>query len=164
MSGKVKQTTSTHWSCYWEEINHGLPENDIYYVRIDKGEEIITELLQICGREGIQSAVFTGIGGCSHAEIQTFIPQKGTFETEILDGMLELINITGNIITDDDQLFHHTHAVFSYKKESEHKIAAGHMKALTVLYTAEIELRPVIGGVIKRKHDPETGTGFWSFE
>ena len=138
--------------------------NDIYYVRIDKGEEIITELLQICGRDGIQSAVFTGIGGCSHAEIQTFIPQKGTFETEILDGMLELINITGNIITDDDQLFHHTHAVFSYKKESEHKIAAGHMKALTVLYTAEIELRPVIGGVIKRKHDPETGTGFWSFE
>jgi len=138
--------------------------NDIYYVRIDKGEEIITELLQICGREGIQSAVFTGIGGCSHAEIQTFIPQKGTFETEILDGMLELINITGNIITDDDQLFHHTHAVFSYKKESDHKIAAGHMKALTVLYTAEIELRPVIGGVIKRKHDPETGTGFWSFE
>jgi predicted DNA-binding protein with PD1-like motif len=138
--------------------------NDIYYVRIDKGEEIITELLQICGREGIQSAVFTGIGGCSHAEIQTFIPQKGTFETEILDGMLELINITGNIITDDDQLFHHTHAVFSYKTESEHKIAAGHMKALTVLYTAEIELRPVIGGVIKRKHDPETGTGFWSFE
>ena len=138
--------------------------NDTYYVRIDKGEEIITELLQICGREGIQSAVFTGIGGCSHAEIQTFIPQKGTFETEILDGMLELINITGNIITDDDQLFHHTHAVFSFKSESEHKIAAGHMKALTVLYTAEIELRPVIGGVIKRKQDPETGTGFWSFE
>ena len=138
--------------------------NDTYYVRIDKGEEIITELLQICGREGIQSAVFTGIGGCSHAEIQTFIPQKGAFETEILDGMLELINITGNIITDDDQLFHHTHAVFSYKKESEHRIAAGHMKALTVLYTAEIELRPVIGGVIKRKQDPETGTGFWSFE
>lgn len=138
--------------------------NDICYVRIDKGEEIITELLQICRKEGIQSAVFTGIGGCSHAEIQTFIPEKGTFETEILDSMLELINITGNIITDHDQLFHHTHAVFSYKTESGHKIAAGHMKALTVLYTAEIELRPVIGGVIRRKHDPETGTGFWSFE
>ena len=63
--------------------------NDIYYVRIDKGEEIITELLQICGREGIQSAVFTGIGGCSHAEIQTFIPQKGTFETEKVDFICE---------------------------------------------------------------------------
>ena len=136
--------------------------NDTYYVRVDKGEEIITELLQICQKEEIQSAVFTGIGGCSHAELQTFIPEKGEFETEILDGMLELINITGNIITDNDRLFHHTHAVFSFKEGSEHKMAAGHMKALTVLYTAEIELRPVIGGVIRRKHDPETGTGFWS--
>ena len=136
--------------------------NDTYYVRVDKGEEIITELLQICRKEEIQSAVFTGIGGCSHAQLQTFIPEKGEFETETLDGMLELINITGNIVTDNDRLFHHTHAVFSYKEGSEHKMAAGHMKALTVLYTAEIELRPVIGGVIRRKHDPETGTGFWS--
>ena len=137
--------------------------HDTYYVRVDKGEEIITELLQLCRKEEIQSAVFTGIGGCSHAELQTFVPEKGEFETETLDGMLELINITGNIITDNDRLFHHTHAVFSYKEGSEHKMAAGHMKALTVLYTAEIELRPVIGGVIRRKHDPETGTGFWSF-
>ena len=28
--------------------------NDICYVRIDKGEEIITELLQVCRREGMQ--------------------------------------------------------------------------------------------------------------
>ena len=137
--------------------------NDICYVRVDKGEEIITELLGVCRREEIQSAVFTGIGGCSCAQLQTFIPEKGTFETEIIEGMLELINITGNIVMDDGQLFHHTHAVFSYKEGSEHKLAAGHTKAVTVLYTAEIELRPVKGGVIRRKYDPETGTGFWSF-
>ena len=138
--------------------------NDVYYVRIDKGEEIITELVKVCHKENIQSAVFSGIGGCSHAELQTFIPEKGEFETETTDGMLELINITGNIFTDKGQLFHHAHAIFSYKDNTEHKIAAGHMKAATVLYTAEIELRPVIGGVIKRKHDPETGTGFWDFD
>jgi hypothetical protein len=138
--------------------------NDICYVRIDKGEEIIAELLQVCRKEDIESAVFTGIGGCSRAELQIFIPEKGTFETEIIEGMLELINVTGNIIMDNGELFHHTHAVFSYKVGTEHKMAAGHMKAITVLYTAEIELRPVIGGSIKRKHDPETGTGFWSFD
>ena len=138
--------------------------NDTCYVRIDKGEEIIAELLQVCRREGIRSAVFTGIGGCSRAELQIFIPDKGVFETEIIEGMLELINVTGNIVSDDGQLFHHTHAIFSYKEGSEHKMAAGHMKALTVLYTAEIELRPVIGGVINRKPDPETGTGFWCFD
>ena len=138
--------------------------NDICYVRIDKGEEIISELLRVCCRENIRSAVFTGIGGCSRAELQTFIPDKGEFETETADGMLELINITGNIVNDNGTLFHHTHAIFSYKDGTEHKNAAGHLKAATVLYTAEIELRPVIGGEIKRKHDPETGTGFWCFD
>ncbi len=138
--------------------------NDILYVRIDKGEEIITELLQLCQRENVRSAVFTGIGGCSHAELQTFIPDKGTFETETLDGMLELISMTGNIVTDNGRLFHHTHAAFSFKEGKEHKMAAGHVKAVTVLYTAEIELRPVTGGVINRKQDPETGTGFWCFD
>ena len=138
--------------------------NGIIYVRIDKGEEIISELLRVCRKEGVRSAVFCGIGGCGHAELQTFIPEKGEFETETADGMLELVNITGNITTDDGRLSHHTHAIFSYKDGAEHKTAAGHLKAATVLYTAEIELRPVAGGAIGRKHDPETGTGFWSFD
>jgi len=38
------------------------------------------------------------------------------------------------------------------------------MKSLTVSYTAEIEIRPVTGGNIRRKYDEETGTGFWDFE
>ena len=138
--------------------------NDTFYIRIDKGEEIIEKILEVCEEEGIKSAFFSGIGGCSRAELQTFIPESGSFETEIIEGMLELINVTGNIVFDDGKLFHHTHAVFSYKDGSEHKMAAGHIKSITVLYTAEIELRPVIGGMIGRKHDPETGTGFWSFE
>lgn len=139
--------------------------NDTWYVRVDKGEEIVEKLFEICEKEKIRSAVFTGIGGCSSAEIQTFIPETGSFETERLEGMLELINITGNIVSDgDDRLYHHTHAVYSYKEGGEHKMSAGHIKATTVLYTAEIELRPVTGGVIRRKFDPETGTGFWNFD
>jgi hypothetical protein len=53
--------------------------------------------------------------------------------------------------------------MFSFKEGENHCTAAGHIKSITVSYTAEIELRPVIGGVIKRKYDPETGTGFWNF-
>lgn len=134
------------------------------YVRIDRGDEIITGLLELCAKEGIRSAVFSGIGGCSEAEIQTFIPEKGSFETRKLTGMLELVSLIGNITADDEgNRCHHTHAVFSYKENGQHCIAGGHLKSVTVLYTAEIELRPVTGGVIKRKTDTETGTGFWDF-
>ena len=50
-----------------------------------------------------------------------------------------------------------------FKKDGQHGMAGGHLKATTVLYTAEIELRPTVGGAIGRKFDPETGTGFWEF-
>ena len=136
----------------------------IGYVRFDRGEEIVNGLLELCKKDDIKSAIFSGIGGCSEAEIQTFIPETGSFETKKLTGMLELVSLNGNITTDDDEnLYHHTHAVFSYKDNGKHCVIGGHLKSVTVLYTAEIELRPVIGGIIKRKHDPETGTGFWKF-
>ncbi|MBP5460866.1 MAG: DUF296 domain-containing protein [Lachnospiraceae bacterium] len=135
------------------------------YVRMDKGDEVISGILDICAKENIVSAIFSGIGGCSEAEIQTFIPETGTFETQTIGGMLELVSLTGNVISDDQQkLYHHTHAVFSYKDGEKHCVAAGHMKSITILYTAEIELRPVVGGSIGRQFNPDTGTGFWKFD
>ena len=51
---------------------------ETYYVRMDRGDEIIGGIPALCQKEGIASAVFSGIGGCSAAEIQTFLPEMGT--------------------------------------------------------------------------------------
>ena len=137
---------------------------DTIYIRMDRGDEIIGCILDICKKEQVLSAVFSGIGGCGEAQIQTYLPETNTFETQTIRGMLELISLTGNVITDEQgELYHHTHAMFSFKDGEKHCVAGGHIKSITVSYTAEIELRPVVGGIIKRKFDPETGTGFWSF-
>ena len=138
---------------------------DTVYIRMDRGDEIIGGILDICKKEQILSATFSGIGGCSEAQIQTYLPETNTFEMQTIRGMLELVSLTGNVITDEQgELYHHTHALFSFKDGEQHCVAAGHIKSITVSYTAEIELRPVIGGVIRRKYDEETGTGFWNFE
>ena len=136
----------------------------IYYIRLDRGDEIVSSVLDVCRKEHIGSATYSGIGGSGKAEIQTFIPETNTFEQRTLLGMLELVSLNGNVITDDEYSYHHhTHAVLAYKDGGQHCLAAGHIKSLIVSYTAEIELRPVVGGNIKRKLDPETGTGFWLF-
>lgn len=135
------------------------------YIRMDRGDEIVSTLISICEREGISSAAYSGIGGCQSAEIQTFIPEKRAFETERVEAMLELVSLMGNVVTGEDgNLYHHTHALFSYVENAQHRVLSGHLKSSVVLYTAEIELRPVDGGMIGRKRDPETGTGFWNFE
>ena len=137
---------------------------ETYYIRLDRGDEVISSLLEICQTEHVKSATFSGIGGCSEAQIQTFIPETGTFETRTLSGMLELVSLAGNVISGGQgELCYHAHAAFAYKDGDEHHVAAGHVKSITILYTGEIELRPTIGGVIEKEHDPETGTGFWSF-
>ncbi len=135
-----------------------------YYLRVDRGEEIISSIREVCQREKIASATYMGIGGCQSAEIQTFVPEQKSFVTERIEGMLELISFMGNVISDDaGSLYSHTHASYSFIENGQHRIVAGHIKASTVLYTAEIEISPVEGGVIRRRPDPETGTGFWSF-
>ncbi len=137
---------------------------ETYYIRMDRDDEVIANILEVCRKESISSAVFSGIGGCQRAELQVFIPEKGAFETEQLEGTLELVSLNGNVVSGDDgQLYHHTHALFTFKTDGQHGIAGGHLKSTTVLYTAEIELRPTVGGSIGRKFDPETGTGFWHF-
>ena len=50
---------------------------ETYYVRMDKGDEIIGGILDLCRKEQVRSAIFSGIGGCSAAEIQTFLPETG---------------------------------------------------------------------------------------
>lgn len=138
---------------------------ETYYIRMDRDDEVIANILDICYKESIPSAIFSGIGGCKSVELQVFIPETGSFETEKIEGMLELVSLNGNVVSGEDgQLYHHTHALFSFKKDGQHEMAGGHLKSTTVLYTAEIELRPTVGGSINRKYDPETGTGFWFFK
>ena len=52
--------------------------NQTYYIRMDTGDEIIESLLEICRKEKIASAVFSGIGGSKRAEVQIFHPETGT--------------------------------------------------------------------------------------
>ena len=112
---------------------------ECYYIRMDRDDEIISTILEICKKENISAATFSGIGGCKDAEIQTFIPETGSFEEQHISGMLELASLNGNVVTDENNTYyHHTHAVFSYKDGEKHCMAAGHMKSITVLYTAEI--------------------------
>jgi len=138
---------------------------DTYYIRMDRGDEIIENILGVCRKERIISCTYSGIGGCGQAEIQTYIPETNTFESNVIKGMLELVSLTGNVTSDEaDQLYHHTHGIFTYKEGNEHKIAGGHLKSIVVSYTAEITLKPVADGEIRRQYDEETGTGFWKFK
>ena len=138
--------------------------NGVGYLRLDRGDLVIASVLDFCRTEKIASAIFSGLGGCDLAEIKTFDPENKTYGSRTLSGMLELVSLWGDVTGDGNGgLARHTHALFCYVENGEHKTVGGHLGEARVLVTAEIEVRPVVGGAIGRKADPAWGTKVWDF-
>ena len=56
-----------------------------------------------------------GLADAVRCRFRPIFRETNAFETRTLRGMLELVSLTGNIITDEQsEYYHHTHAVFSY--------------------------------------------------
>ncbi|MBQ9246350.1 DUF296 domain-containing protein [bacterium] len=135
------------------------------YARFDKGDEVLECILNICRKENILSATFSGIGGCGDVTVSTYIPEKNYFIPHNKTGLLEMISINGNISADDNnEIFEHTHAMFSYIENGEVKFLGGHLTKAVISYTAEIEIRPVEEGVIRRKQDELTRITVWDLK
>lgn len=132
------------------------------YARFDKGEEVISKILELCQKEKILSATFSGIGGCGDVTVSTYIPEKEDFIQHNKTGLLEMISCHGNITADDnDNIFEHTHAMFSYLENGEVKFLGGHLAKAVILYTGEFKITPVKDGVIRRMQDEKTGITVW---
>ena len=134
------------------------------YLRLDKGDELLATILQVCRNAGIHSATFHGIGAFGKARVATYIPEKEDFLEHEKQGMLELLSLDGNITHDrDGQIYEHAHAIFSYLDEhGEICFFGGHLKSAVVSYTAEIVIDPIPDAGIGRMTDPYTGITVWN--
>ena len=138
--------------------------NNVIYLRLDRGDEVLSSILDVCEKEGIKSCVFSGIGGCDYAKLGTFRPEQGTYGEYEKRGMLELVSLNGDVKDSEQGPLIHAHACLSFEENGEIKLTGGHLLSLRVLITAEIEIRPVVGGVIKTKPGQIPGPKVWDFE
>ena len=133
------------------------------YIRLNRRDEIISNIIDICKKENVLSVTYSGIRCCSDIVVSSYALEKDEFLEHKESGVLELVSLNGNISADEnDEIFHHTHAMFSFQN-SDYKLTltGGHLIKAEVLYTAEIVINPVLGGVIRRKKDEITGITVW---
>lgn len=139
--------------------------DNVIFLRIDKDEEILNTITEVCKKENILSGYFQGIGACGEVVVSTYQAETDDFLHHKKIGMLELVSMMGNISMDEngDPILH-SHASFSYLDNSdEPSIIAGHLTQATVLYTGEITITPV-KNQIGRMIDPITGISVWRFD
>ena len=132
------------------------------YVRLDKGDEILTSLLTLCETENLSVAQIQGIGGCDSVTVGIFDPVKKEYNQTTVEGMLEMISLDGNLTIYEEKPYLHAHATFAYEQDGKPMVLAGHLLKAEIGLTGEIVITPA-DGHISRKYIEELGIRVWDF-
>lgn len=128
-----------------------------YFLRIDKGEEVVASLKQFCIENGIKLASVSGIGAVDKATIGLFNTITKEFHNTRLAGEYEITNLTGNITTKDGEVYIHIHITLG---DEEYKAYGGHLNECWTSGTCELVI-DAFEGEIERFFDDYSGLNLW---
>ena len=127
------------------------------FVKLEKGEEVVSGLKAACDEAGVRSGSVSGIGATDKAEIGFYEASSGDYRVKKVTGDHELLSLNGNIAVVDDKAFPHLHIMLG---DSEYRVIGGHLVSAVISVTCEI-IVDIADGVIERKEDEETGLKLW---
>lgn len=128
-------------------------------IRLDDGDEIVSSLKSVCKREGIGSALVSGIGAARKVEIAHYDTRERRYNSIKLEGMLEIVSLSGNISMLGGEPSPHLHMAIS---KSDFSTFSGHLMSAEIYPTCEIVLFQ-LGAKVERKPDKKTGLNLQSF-
>lgn len=127
--------------------------------RIDKGEEIIEKMLEICKKENITLANVNALGAVGEFEVGLFKTGEKKYYSTVHRGDFEIVSLTGSITTKEGNLYHHIHMSAA---DSENKVYGGHLNYAKVSATCEMFI-DIVEGSVERKFDEEIGLNLFKF-
>jgi hypothetical protein len=127
-------------------------KDNIYVLIVDRGEEIVSKVIDFCKKNRISAAFVSGIGALSNITLGYFDIIKKEYIKKKLDSSYELLNINGNISVEEDDFIFHCHVILG---GPDFRLMGGHLFRGVVSVTAEICILPLNGKLI-RKMDEET--------
>ncbi len=133
--------------------------NNSYVIRINKGEEIVEKLKELCEKEDIKVAEITGLGASNLVEIGLFNVNTKEYKTTTFEGMFEITSLIGNATRKDGEVYLHLHINFS---DETGNTKGGHLVRCNISATSEIIVNKIEGNV-DRKLSDEIGLNLMKF-
>lgn len=124
-----------------------------YFLRLEKGEEVLGSIAQFAAKTNIGSGAFFGLGAINNIELGYYDLKTRKYEKEKFKEDMEVGNITGNIAFLDGKPFVHTHVTVSGK---DLRAYTGHLFSAEVALTLEIFVFTA-SAKIERKMDAAVG-------
>ena len=132
---------------------------DTYVVRLQRGEEVLACLRELCEKESISLGTVSAIGAVNHVVVGVYRVDEQKYVANTFDGVMELTSLMGNITEKDGEPYLHLHATFG---DLTGKVIGGHLNEAVVSATCELFVRKVEGHG-GRRLDPETGLNIFDF-
>lgn len=129
----------------------GVPAS--FVIVLEKGEKIIESLQKFVRVNSIRGGYFNGIGAISSVELGYYNFIEKRYETRKIDGMFELVSLTGNSSYFGDDVVIHAHLVVA---DSSMRTFGGHLKEAVVSATCEI-MFVAFSEKIERKFNEDIG-------
>lgn len=130
-----------------------------YILRLEKGEEVIEKIKELCIKENITLASISGLGAINLVEIGLFNVNTKEYKTKIYEGMFEITSLIGNISKKDDDIYLHLHINFS---DETNIVKGGHLVKCNISATGEIIITK-INGEVQRELNPDIGLNLFKF-
>lgn len=130
-----------------------------YVVRLEKGEEVITKIKELCQKENIHLGAISGIGASNEVEIGLFNTSTKEYKTQTKKGMFEITSLLGNITRKEEEVYIHAHINFSDETLNSF---GGHLVKCMISATCEIIITE-IKGEVNRAFDEEIGLNLFKF-
>jgi predicted DNA-binding protein with PD1-like motif len=134
---------------------------DDYIIRMNRGEELLTDLQEVCEKEKITLGSVQGIGALGEITIGVFDRKQFKYLTETYKGDFEIASCMGDISTKEGKNYLHIHIVIGNVHES--RIYAGHLSKGIISLTGEFIIHK-INGIVEREYSEEVGLNLYKFE
>jgi predicted DNA-binding protein with PD1-like motif len=122
-------------------------------VVFSEGDEVSGSLVSLARQHGISAASFTGIGALSRLTVGFFDLARRDYQRIELNEQLEVLTLSGNIATKDDEPKVHAHLVVGRSDGTAH---GGHLLEAIVRPTLEVIVTETPVRLVRRI-DPATG-------
>lgn len=124
-----------------------------YFIRLQRGEEIIASLTSLAEKEKIQSGFLFGLGAVANPKLGYYDLKTKEYQSETFGGEFEIVNLTGNIAQLEGKPFIHAHMTIS---DEECRAFAGHLFSAQIHATGEVTIID-FGLPVSRKLDQQIG-------
>lgn len=130
-----------------------------YIVRMDPGEEILTQVKELALAEHIRLASVQALGAVNDFTVGVFKTDEKKYYSNAFQGSYEIVSLTGTINTMDGAFYCHLHMSAG---DDQGRVVGGHLNRAVVSATCEMVVT-VLPGTVDRAFSPEVGLNLFRF-